>query len=142
MTSLTLAMMNPIGQWVVGAVSNEAAKNRSESGEMVVWGAAGVVLIGVLGGLAYWFRRRLQQSRQNGHPALFYGLCSVHGLDGASRRLLKLAWQHHRLAQPARLFTEPKWLDPAYLSEPLRARAAELSALRQHLFGISPPTGK
>lgn len=138
MIAAGVVLSGPVGQWIVGQVSGGAGKDAS--GDMTMWLGIGAGLLAAIGGLAYAVHRKLEQQRQNSHPALFYGLCRHHGLDGASGRLLRLVWQHHRLAQPARLFTEPKWTDPAYLSDTLRGRSAELAALRQLLFGISSPT--
>jgi len=103
-----------------------------------VWilAAAGIVPVGVL---LYLLNRLVHRWRHNSHPALFSGLCRLHGLDLGARQLLKQVVQYHRLAQPARLFTEPQWLDPARLRGPLQARAAELTALRERLFDLDPP---
>ena len=103
-----------------------------------VWilAAAGIVPVGAL---LYLLHRLFHRWRYNSHPALFCGLCRLHGLDRGARRLLKQVVEHYRLAQPARLFTEPQWLDPARLRGPLQARAAELTALRERLFDLDPP---
>jgi hypothetical protein len=98
--------------------------------------AAGIVPVGVL---LYLLNRLARRWRRNSHPALFSGLCRLHGLDLGARQLLKQVVQYYRLIQPARLFIEPQWLDPARLRGPLQARAAELTALRGRLFGLDPP---
>jgi hypothetical protein len=63
----------------------------------------------------------------------------VHGLDASSRRLLNRVVGFHRLAHPARLFIEPKWLDPASLGPGFRPQAAALEKLRNRLFSLKPP---
>lgn len=102
-----------------------------------------LVLGGAVGGLILLFgvirvARRLAHHRHNSHPGLFCGLCRLHRLDRNSRRLLRQVAQCYRLAQPARIFIEPQWLDPARLT-PLRARSAEIVALRNRLFEVDPP---
>lgn len=114
-----------------------AARTGSTNGTLLVWLAIGGGLVAVLGGLGYFLRQKLHQHRHHSHPALFHGLCSAHHLDRNSRKLLMQVVRYHRLSQPARLFTEPQWLDPAGLSGTLLTRAEELLALRSQLFSLS-----
>ncbi len=104
----------------------------------LVWG-----LVGAAGGLALIYgaihmAKRLTHRWHNSHGGLFCSLCRVHRLDRSARRLLKQVVQYHRLAQPARVFIEPYWLDPTRLGAPLRGRAAEVAALRSRLFDLDP----
>jgi len=91
-------------------------------------GIAGVCLV------VYCCNRLIQRRRYNSHSSLFSGLCQVHGLDHSARGLLKQLARKHGLRHPARLFTEPGWLDPARLQGSLHGRAAEVTALRNRLF--------
>lgn len=99
--------------------------------------AAAAVGLVILFGLVR-MARRFAHRWHNSHPGLFCSLCRLHRLDRNSRRLLKQVAQCYRLAQPARIFIEPQWLDPARLT-PLRARSAEIVALRNRLFEVDPP---
>lgn len=137
MNAPTGAMVLLVGRGLVatgnlGAASRRA--NRLDTGQAVVWL---VVAVGIIAGVCLAIRlgsRLLHQRRFNSHASLFRGLCQAHDLDAGDRRLLKQVARHHRLAQPARLFTEPKWLDPAGLRGGLRGRAAQVAALRSRLF--------
>jgi hypothetical protein len=91
-----------------------------------------VAMVGVGAGLAYW---RMGPGCKHGHAALFRGLCGVHGLDGASRRLLRQIGQHHGVNPLARLFIEPRWLEPKPLEPAFADRREQLAVLREHLFG-------
>ena len=137
MTSPTLATILLAGQTLLGAGNLGAASRRAsrvDTGEaFVLLVAAGGVIAVVC--LAIRFASRLQRRRRfNSHGSLFQGLCRTHGLDYGARRLLKQVARSRKLAQPARLFTEPKWLNPANLRGGLRRRAAEVSMLRNRLF--------
>lgn len=94
----------------------------------------GVILLVVLVRVA----KQLAHHWHNSHPGLFCSLCRLHRLDRNSRRLLKQVAQCYRLPQPARIFIEPQWLDPARLTA-LRGRSAEIVALRNRLFEVDPP---
>jgi hypothetical protein len=121
-----------LGAGNLGAASRRA--DRVDTTEALVWlGVAGgmialVCLVICLGSRLH--RRR----RYHSHGLLFRALCRIHGLDHRARRLLKQVARHHKLAQPARLFTEPKWLNPAGLRGALRRRATEVAILRNRLF--------
>ena len=137
MTNSILARILLAGETLLGAGNLGAASrraSRSNGGEALVWlavvgGMIAVVCLGI------GFASRLQRRRRyNSHGSLFQGLCRTHGLNHRVRGLLKQLARHHKLAQPARLFTEPKWLDPASLRGALRRRAAEVAMLRNRLF--------
>ena len=137
MTSSGLARILLAGEALLGAGNLGAATrraSRSNAGEALVWLA---VVGGMSAGMCLAIRvaSRLHHRRRcNSHGSLFQGLCRTHGLNHRARRLLKQLARHHRLAQPARLFIEPKWLDPASLQGALRRRAAEVAMLRNRLF--------
>ena len=137
MTSSILASSLLAGETLLGAGNLGAASrraSRTNAGEALVWLAIVVGMIAVVC-LAIRFASRLQRRRRyNSHGSLFQGLCRTHGLNHRARGLLKQLARHHRLAQPARLFVEPKWLDPASLQGALRRRAAEVALLRNRLF--------
>ncbi len=79
-------------------------------------------------------RQELPQ-RSNSPRVLFRELCLAHGLDRASRRLLRQIGRYQRLDHPGRLFLEPERFDPANLSPKLRHNKALIQSLRQTLFG-------
>jgi len=136
-TSSILARILLAGETLLGAGNLGAASrraSRSNAGEAIVWLAVVGGMIAVVC-LAIRFASRLQRRRRyNSHGSLFQGLCRTHSLDHRARGLLKQLARHHKLAHPARLFTEPKWLDPASLEGTLRRRAAEVAILRNRLF--------
>jgi hypothetical protein len=119
-------------------VAQEAAAatgpSRSSGSTWIVWVVIGAVALVVLGVTAEMIRRILQHGGGNSPTALFYGLCRAHGMDRSARTLLWDVACLHNLAQPARVFTEPRWLDPAVLQNCLGARTAEAAALHAQLF--------
>ncbi len=114
-----------------------AARRSATGAELLVWlGVALGTIAAVCGGL-YFAHRWLNRYRHQSHAALFRGLCDAQGLDPASRRLLARVGRCCCVSQPARLFVEPQWLDPAKLSGSLQARAEEVVALRARLFSVA-----
>jgi len=120
------------------AVDREYPANQADTGQMLVWLLVAGLVIGVVAVTLLIANRIAYRWRYNSHPALFRGLCKLHGLDSASRRLLKRVVRFHRLRQPARVFVEPKWLDPANLDASFQPRAPELERLRNGLFNLRP----
>jgi hypothetical protein len=129
-TTLLLAQDAP------AAASSADAPELTDS-MTVVGGTIGAVGLAVLGIAAYVVRNMLRRRRRYSHKALFDGLCSTHGLDRTARALLWQIARLHNLTQPARLFTEPQWLDPAGLQPSLGTRTAEAAALQSRLFAGS-----
>lgn len=107
----------------------------------IAWLAAGGGACVAMGVAAYALKRLHDRRRRYSHELLFQGLCRIHSLDRAARGLLRQVARLCNLGQPARLFTEPKWLDPATLQRILGPRAAEASALRAQLFCDSEDPG-
>jgi hypothetical protein len=97
---------------------------------ILIVAAVVAVAAALLDMLADVFRRR----GRNSQPRLFAALCRLHCLKRNSRRLLKQVAAAHRLAQPAQMFLDPQWLDPACVPGSLRQRTSELTALRLQLF--------
>lgn len=120
------------------AVDELEPAQRADTGQMLIWLLGAGAAIGVVSVVLMVANRIARRWRFNSHPSLFYGLCKVHGLDSAARRLLKRAVRFHRLAQPSLVFVEPKWLDPANLGPSFRRQAAELERLRNRLFSVRP----
>ena len=134
MTDPTLATVILVGRIVLAVISRGA--RRGGLGQMVVWlvitaGLIALVCLAIYGATVLAHRRRY-----NSHSTLFNSLCQIHGLDRNTRELLKQVVRHHRLTQPARLFTEPEWLDPANLRG-FQDQAARLTALGKRLFAES-----
>jgi len=119
------------------AVASPANAPELNDGMLIVGGAIGAVALAVLGIAAYVVRNMLRRRRRYSHKALFDGLCSTHGLDRTARALLWQIARLHNLTQPARLFTEPQWLDPACLQPCLGTRTPEAAALQSQLFAES-----
>ncbi len=107
---------------------------RRGGGDMFVYLGIAVVVIAVVCLGAYLASRVVHQRRFNNHGTLFSGLCAVHALDRNARNLLVEVAGHRRLSQRARLFTDPRWLDPATLRGAIRRKASDVDALRRRLF--------
>ena len=123
---------------LTAAVEELGPAPRADTGQMLAWLLVAGAVIGAVSLVLMVANRIGRRWRFNSHPALFYGLCKVHGLDSAARRLLKRVVRFHRLGQPGRLFVEPKWLDPANLGPSFQTQAAELEKLRNRLFHVRP----
>lgn len=108
----------------------------SSDGSAVFWLVAiGAAIAAVVGGLSI-ATRILHQRNHNSQSGLFDGLCKYHQLPRNSRSLLRqLAASYGLAAAPARVFTEPQWLEPNPQNPLFRSRAAELASLREQLFG-------
>lgn len=136
-----LVALFPCG-WSRALPAAMASRPRGASSEtMLLCMALAVATITTVCALSYATHRLVQRRRGNSHSLLFAELCRIHGLDRASRRLLKWVARQRRLTQPARLFVDPQWLDPARVG----SRRAELAAMRARLFcspsSDSPPAG-
>lgn len=130
--TLLLAGATLFGAGNLGAASRRA--NRVDAGEALVLLAVALGSIAFVC-LAIRFGSRIhRQRRRSSHALLFRDLCRTHGLDHRTRGLLKAVARQHHLAEAARLFTEPRWLEPDSLPGPLRRRAAEVTRLRDRLF--------
>jgi len=138
MTTLANAAV-PLVAEVLLAARNLGAAGRyrvqeADAGAMLLWmmvAACGIAVVS----MAIYYGSRIRHRRRHSSPILlFHGLCRLHGLDRDSQRLLRQVARHHRLPNPLRLFTEPKWLDPTALGEGLSGRANEVSSLRKQLF--------
>jgi len=139
MTDPTLATAIFVGKIILVAGSRRL--RRSSFAQVVVWL---VIAAGLITGVClaiYGARLLAHRRRYNSHSSLFNALCRVHGLDRHARGLLKQVVRHHNLAQPARLFTEPEWLDLAKLGR-FTGQKDKLRELGKRLFSESggPPT--
>lgn len=109
-----------------------------ETREKLLWLGGFVAAMVVLFWAASWWARRDERRRTYTHPGrLFHELCRAHGLDASSRRLLRRLASHARLSQPALIFVEPQWFDPAGLPPSLTAEQPHLEQLRARLFANS-----
>ena len=109
---------------------------RSETGDMLFWLIVFGGFIGAVCGTIYVATHFVNKWKFNSHSGLFSELCNVHGLDRNTRSMLKQVIRHHGMAEPARVFTEPQWLDPVGLGKPFATRADYLLMLRKRLFAI------
>lgn len=125
--------------WIAIA-ARTARAGRANTTEMLVLLMVLTVVIGGVCAAVVAINRIVRRRRRYSHATLFSGLCKVHDLDGASRRLLTQAVRFHRLVQPARVFLEPKWLNPANLGPSFQCRSAELEELRGRLFSLRAET--
>ena len=90
--------------------------------------------------LGIWMLARIaarqdKAKRINNPWALFRSLARAHGLDRASRRMLKQLAQWQRLDHPGRLFVEPERFETINLSPGLQTQVPAVRALRDHIFG-------
>ena len=108
-----------------------------DAGPLLVWLLLAAVIIAAICGAIYAATRVAHYRRYRSPAALFSGLCGVHGLSSGSRRLLKQLARAHKLSDPARVFTEPAYLDPKRLPASLRPQAAVFAGLRNRLFAES-----
>jgi hypothetical protein len=132
LTAVLLADATLLGAGNLGRASRP--ENRAGGSEALFWmlvagGAIAVVCVAIRVASRMQHRRRY-----NSHASLFRALCRLHGLDRRARRLLRQVARRRKLPHPARLFTEPHWLDPSGLPRGLRRRAAEIAFLRNRLF--------
>ena len=138
MTGLTTAAMPVAGPILFGARNLGAAsryRSTVDSGQVILYLAIAAAVIAVVCLGVYFGTRVAHRRRHNSHGSLLHSLCRVHGLDRGTRRLLKQVARHHKLAHPARVFTEPQWLDPARLRGAMRRQASRVAAVHDRLFG-------
>ncbi len=97
---------------------------------------ASFIVIGVAALVALLKRLSRDTPRRaiNSPRRLFRDLCRLHGLDRASRGLLRRLARQQQLDHPARLFVEPERFDPCNLG-PLANQARRYQAIHQRLFG-------
>ncbi|MFH1923287.1 MAG: hypothetical protein ABIP48_25780 [Planctomycetota bacterium] len=141
---MTCSLTFPIGpalSSVVLLAERSAQAQRADTGQMLAWLLVAAVVIGVVCVVVVIVNRMFRRWRLNSHPSLFCGLSKVHGLDSATRRLLKRVVRFHRLAQPGRVFVEPQWLDPTNLDASFQGQAAELAEIRKEVFRVGPTSG-
>jgi len=136
MTSYALFTHPVVAEILLAARTHDwtGRRARVSTGEIFLYLllAAGAIVAVCLA--IHFASRVLHHRRQYSHAGLFGGLCKLHGLDRRAKTLLKGLAAAHRLSYPARLFTEPRWLDPTQLPGPMRGRANEVAALRNRLF--------
>jgi hypothetical protein len=101
-----------------------------------------LVLVGCLmlfAGFGLAIYRSLQQGKSDfdtdSHAKLFRELCRAHRLSLKNRRRLRRLAAARGIAEPARLFLEPKHFDEAHLPESQQPVADEIRRLRDRLFG-------
>jgi hypothetical protein len=77
----------------------------------------------------------LLAARGQGSGKLFASLCRAHGLSWSDRRLLRVLAHWRGLADPCKLFIEPRYFDGSSLEAAPATRLARLQELRARLFG-------
>lgn len=91
-------------------------------------------------GVARLFVRSEGPAALNSARGLFGELCRAHQLTRNDRRLLTHLARHHRLADPAGLFLDARWLDPSLCGPAWQKHAGRLRELRLALFaGLASP---
>ena len=127
-----------LAQSALFGARNYGGVGRSRSsvgtGEVILYLMIAGAAIAVVCSSIYLGSRLVHRRRHHSHGGLFAGLCRTHGLDRSTRGLLKQVARFHKLQQPARVFVDPKWLDPSSLQGPLRRQALRVAALRNRLF--------
>jgi hypothetical protein len=104
---------------------------------ILIWLVVGIGLAVLLLTGGYLAARLARRRGSHSHAALFKQLCRIHHLDRASRALLRRIAAQYRIAQPARLFVDPRWLDSASRSATPPGSREHLSVLQNRLFGDS-----
>ncbi len=104
--------------------------------DLLWWAFVAVLVLAAFGVLARILANQDKRRLFNSPRALFNALCKAHGLDRASKTLLKQLARSQQLTVPARLFLEPDRFQPGMLSAELRPQRAAVAALRQRLFAV------
>ena len=89
---------------------------RWEISDILIWTAVLIAIVLGIWMLARIAARQDKAKRINNPWALFCSLARAHGLDRASRRMLKQLAQWQRLDHPGRLFVEPERFETVNLS--------------------------
>jgi hypothetical protein len=129
--------MPAIALWGAIAPVAQLSSRADNSGDQttLTWVAVGAGLAAVLLAAGYLAARLARRHGSHSHAALFRQLCRIHHLDRASRALLRRVAAQYRIAQPARLFVDPRWLDSAARSATPPGSREHLSAIQSRLFG-------
>jgi hypothetical protein len=132
---ILLARQSPLENF---AREFQGRQTRLESGYLLT---GLLILLSIL--LAIWLLSRLLERFDGRRPVdsstmLFLSLCKAHRLRWPEWWLLFRVAGEQKLNDPARLFLEPEWLDPANLPAGLRPRSARLEGLRRRLFAGLP----
>ena len=101
--------------------------------------AVAIFLTLALAAAAWIVRKRKLAARGLSPHAIFLGLCRVHGLDKATRKLLHRFARRIKCPQPARLFVNPALLDRAAAAGLPAKDVERLQALYDELF--AEPSG-
>jgi hypothetical protein len=83
---------------------------------------------------AWIVHKRRLASRGLSPYAIFLGLCRVHGLDKATRKLLRRFARRIKCLQPARLFVDPALLERAAAAGIPAKDVERLQSLSEELF--------
>lgn len=133
MTVVNLCRMTAVQPALLFGVKGFGRRD-ADTGEIAVYMALAVVVIALVCLAIFIGNKLAHRRRYNSHASLFAGLCRVHGLDRAACKLLRQVVSCRGLAQPARVFTEPQWLDPSDTPQALRGQTGQLAQLHQRLF--------
>ena len=95
--------------------------------------------LALISAAAWIVRKRKLTSRGLSHYAIFLGLCRLHGLNNATRKLLARFARRSKCPQPGRLFVDPALLDRAAAAGLPAKDTERLQDLREALF-TEPPT--
>ena len=129
-----LAVLADATRWRSMGSRLRGSRARFDTGDLLL---GLLLLVAVLAGVLVLSRlvaRQERHRRHNNPRSLFRGLCRAHGLDRPSRRLLAQLARSGRLAHPAVLFLEPHRFEAHALGPNLRAKQADLEALRDRIF--------
>ena len=95
-------------------------------------------IVAVVLGIVLWRVARLVALRDGrsyvSTKRLFRDLCRLHDLDWSSRRLLRRLALARGLNNPAQIFLQPAWLEPAEIPAEFRPFQAQLQEIEQRLF--------
>jgi hypothetical protein len=139
LNGLLLAQQSPLDYF---AREFQGRQTRLSSGYLVT---GLLVSLAVL--VAVWILAKVVNGWDGRRPidsslVLFLALCKAHRLRWPDWWLLWRVARDQQLQEPARLFLEPKRLDPAGMSPVLRLRSAELETIARRLFAEPPRSGQ
>lgn len=105
--------------------------------DVAIWGGIGVAFLVALYVFSRYNARNETPKPCRSPNRLFLELCKLHGLDRASRSVLKRLAESHGIPHAASIFLQPDRFETARLPASVRSDAETIERLRAALFGPS-----